>query len=361
MKSIRRLLLRLLLVNLGTSFCVAIAHGEAKTRVYTVGHFSDEFYATLTVEKGNDVFRPGAVAVYEHGSRKLVLRVESEALTVDLDRSNQASANVKELPYGRQSVLIHEDFDFDGRADLAIMDGQKSCYNGPSFQIFLRRGRGFVKSREFTRLAQEYCGMFQVDAKAKRLSTMTKSGCCWHLFESYDVVNHAPRLLESATESLADYSSYYLKRETTKHGQPTKVEYFLLGPQDLRAKALLEFDLVGPRQRRVKVFLLEGRLEYALVNGTEQRVEFGYELHVQLQGDAERPPFVWSPTSRELSFRNGGYRYVIQDSPGRLGVSVHTGTKVTFLPGVESSRSGSLDRLNVKGLQNVVLAPNSSR
>jgi len=48
--------------------------------------------------------------------------------------------------FGTAALLIYEDFDFDGRRELAIMDGQNSCYHGPSFRIFLRRGRGFEES-----------------------------------------------------------------------------------------------------------------------------------------------------------------------------------------------------------------------
>src|SRR6185436_16339027 len=122
---------------------------------------------------------------------------------------------VLELPYGEQSVLIYDDFDFDGRRDLALMDGQNSCYGGPSFQIFLRQGSGFVRSKAFTKLAQEFCGMFSVDPVAQRIATMTKSGCCWHEFNVYTVVNHEPRLLETTVEAVAEFSSAYFRTERT--------------------------------------------------------------------------------------------------------------------------------------------------
>lgn len=64
--------------------------------------------------------------------------------------------------------MIYEDFNFDGKNDFAIMDGRFSCYGGPSFQVYLATANGFRHSPEFTRLAQEYCGMFEVNPKDKK-------------------------------------------------------------------------------------------------------------------------------------------------------------------------------------------------
>ncbi len=121
------------------------------------------------------------------------------------------------------------------------MDGQNSCYGGPSFQIFLRTDRMFVKSAAFTELAQSYCGMFHVDHQKKRLATMTKSGCCWHQFNTFVVVGRAPALIESIVEELLHGASSYLKRETS--GQKVSSEYFLLPPSESGSQPLLAFDL----------------------------------------------------------------------------------------------------------------------
>jgi hypothetical protein len=327
------------------------ARAQAAEREYTVGHFSDEFRATLTVEDKDDVFRPGTVSVFDRKSGRRLIHVAAEELYVDM-KSGEATANVKEVPYGRQSALIYEDFDFDGRSDLAIMDGQNSCYHGPSFQIFLRRGVGFVQSAPFTRLAQEYCGMFSVDAAARQLSVMTKSGCCWHLFETYSVVNGAPKRIESVVESLEGQA--YLKRET--RGRRNATEYFLLPPKESSATVLLAFDVAGPRPKHLEVFSSEGMLDYALVSGPDRRVEFSYQLHVSRErDDGKARPFRWDPGTRELSFRNGSYRYVIHDG-ATVGVSVHSRGRVVHLEPVEGTRSGTLGDLATSGFENVTAA-----
>jgi hypothetical protein len=172
----------------------------AAPREYPIGHFSNEFRATVTVEDSAEVFRSGAISVFERRTGRRLLRVTSSELAFEVE-AGEVQPDLQALPSGRQSVLVYEDFDFDGRPDLAIMDGQKSCYHGPSFQVFLRRGQGFRKSAAFTRLAQRHCGMFTVDARAKRLFTVTKSGCCSHERATWDVVGHAPHLLVSVKES----------------------------------------------------------------------------------------------------------------------------------------------------------------
>jgi len=326
----------------------------ADQKVYPIGHFSDEFRATLSVEDTNDVFRRGSVAVFARRSGQRLLRVDSDELTLEVE-NGQVAANIQELPYGRQSVLIYEDFDFDGRRDLAIMDGQNSCYHGPSFQIFLRRGSGFEKSATFTELAQDYCGMFTVDARAKRLFNMTKSGCCWHQFDTFNVINHAPHLLESVVESVEPASPVYLSRQ--KNGAASSTEHFLLPPEDSGRRPLLAFDLVGAGHKRVEVFATDGTVDYALLAGSEHRVDFSYQLNVLSKrgASATDQPFTYDASTAELSFQNGAYRYVIHDGPQAPGVSVHFRGKVVELAGVAESRSGTLRGLRAEDFENVRL------
>lgn len=40
---------------------------------------------------------------------------------------------------------------------------------------------------ELSQLASNYLGMFQVDAKRKRLIVFEKDGCCWHRSTEYEV------------------------------------------------------------------------------------------------------------------------------------------------------------------------------
>lgn len=109
-----------------------------------------------------------------------------------MSNEGKIETNILELPYGKQSIIIFEDFNFDGIKDLAIMNGQYSCYHGPSFVVYLEIDSKLEFSSEFTQLAQEYCGIFQVDYETKTIHTMTKSGCCWHQFSEFKIKNNKP-------------------------------------------------------------------------------------------------------------------------------------------------------------------------
>jgi len=320
---------------------------QATPRTFRIAEFSPDFYASVTVDESDldEVFRPGSVSVFDARTHKPIITVEADELTFDLDHG-VASANVAELPYGKQSLVFFEDFDFDGHPDLAIMDGQHSCYHGPSYRIFLRvKGKGFALSRAFTELAQAYCGMFEVDATLRRLATMGKSGCCIHEYNTYKVVNHVPYLLESVVEAVVLDAPAYVRTQRTG-----KAPSFSLSlPTDSPAKPILDFDLADAAHRHVAVFASEDTLDYALVVGPERRVEFSYYLNVAggRRGNVPEklPAFRFDRAKRELSFQNGAYRYVICDAPGRLGVEVRRQGRVSFLPGDPATRTGGLERL----------------
>jgi hypothetical protein len=175
---------------------------------YRVDGFSSEYHAEVHVlEVDPDlVGRRGFIVILDRAGRE-VLHVGSVERPNDLWfvlHDGAIESNAHDLFPGEESVIAFEDFDFDGAKDFAIMDGRNSCYGGPSYRVFLSRKRGFVESKGFTRLAQaEYCGLFQVDRPKRRIHAMTKSGCCWHEYTTFAVVNGDPVAVEIVTESVS--------------------------------------------------------------------------------------------------------------------------------------------------------------
>jgi hypothetical protein len=102
------------------------APARAEHKEYRIGEFSPEFRATLSIEVTGEVFEAGAVSVFERRSGKRLLHVTSRELSFDVE-NDEVPANIKEVPYGRQSVLIYEDFDFDGRPPSAALSSATSC------------------------------------------------------------------------------------------------------------------------------------------------------------------------------------------------------------------------------------------
>jgi hypothetical protein len=108
--------------------------------------------------------------------------------------------NAAEL-YGAQGTINVGDFDFDGREDFAVQVNQSGPYGGPTFAVFLHAAKEerFVRSEALSRLTQETLGFFEVVPAKKRLVTVAKSGCCYHVEEEYEVAGGEPRVVRRVT------------------------------------------------------------------------------------------------------------------------------------------------------------------
>ncbi|QHF04562.1 hypothetical protein N015_19985 [Pseudomonas asturiensis] len=319
----------------------AAAYDQAARERYTLQDFSDRYRATLEIAAKEDVFRPGVISIYDKTSDQALIRVQSDELVLDTDaKTGKVKANVHELPYGEQSVLIYQDFNFDGIKDLALMDGQNSCYHGPSFQVFLGTANGFTHSDSFTQLAQENCGMFGVDEKTREISTMTKSGCCWHQMSTYTVRNGEPLL---QTETVIDHTGNSgLPTETVgvnKNGKMTYTTHILWEDDDQR-EILLAFKL-APSGKRIVMFRAAPAepVSYAAIDAKDQ-VGLVYP-------QAENERFAYDAATHTLSFVRGDTTYRIladpKGAPSSMQVVIRgKATPLTLLP---EPAQGSLDKV----------------
>ncbi|KWV14098.1 hypothetical protein KAF26_18190 [Xanthomonas translucens pv. secalis] len=322
----------------------AFAHSQHRT--YEVQDFSDRYRATLEIEDNREEFRPGIVRVFARGSAKPLIEVASPELVLDPDaQGGKAKGELHELPYARQSVMIYADFNFDGIKDLALMDGQNSCYHGPSYQVYVGTANGFAPSPAFTQLAQKNCGMFKVDTQARELQTMSKDGCCWHRSAVYTVRDGQPLLQRELVEDAS--SAPGLAQETRYRDQGGKrvaQTHYLWDEHGSTAmvphKILLEFRL-APAGKRIVVFASEqngqfGKPYYAAI-GAQQQVELLYP-------DGKGESFAYDAARHTLSFVRGATTYRIvgdaQGVPQRMDVVARGKTQPLALqPG---SAHGSL-------------------
>jgi hypothetical protein len=105
--------------------------------------------------------------------------------------------------YAEEYSFIADDFNFDGREDLAVCNGRNSGYNGPSYTVFLfnPRSKRFVENKKLSELAEgAYLGLFFVDKKKRQLVAYSKSGCCYHETDKFRMVGDRPLLVEKITE-----------------------------------------------------------------------------------------------------------------------------------------------------------------
>ncbi|RQO66960.1 hypothetical protein DBR44_16800 [Aquitalea sp. FJL05] len=126
--------------------------------------------------------------------------------------------------YDLQGVINVADFNFDGHADFAVQNGNDGPYGGPTYSVYLYDSTStqFVLSDELSTLTAETLGMFQVDAKRKRLSTFAKSGCCYHETTHYQFdARHRLQAVERLIEDAQDPAGKQVRvtRETLVNGR----------------------------------------------------------------------------------------------------------------------------------------------
>lgn len=306
-------------------------------KMYTIRDFSDKYYAKLYNADSEKATTPSWVALYEKASDKEILKLEVEQLYLNL-HDGEVVANIVELPYGEHSVLIYDDFNFDGIEDVAIMDGHNSCYGGSSFQVFLATKEGFEWSEAFTRLAQEYCGMFSIDPEKRMLYTMTKSGCCWHQFSEYVVENNVPAPVKIVEEGMsANGASCHYEVQTRINGKMVDTSYDILDTQSMD-----EYTIFRSQFKNGKILRLlnysESDLWYFFTD-KDNKIELEYY-----------DVFTYNKAENTLQFKNNNTTYTIYDK----GIKVKTPSKEIDMKAEEGTVKGSLNDILKFDRSNVV-------
>ena len=117
--------------------CMLSCFGQV---IFKIDGFSDKYYGRAYFSDTSEVYCEGWVAIYDRRTNKELFRVNADELSYKLHGS-QLKQNIAKYPYGEHSVLIYQDFNFDGMKDFALMDGLHSYDHGPSYHIFLLQKR----------------------------------------------------------------------------------------------------------------------------------------------------------------------------------------------------------------------------
>ena len=320
--------------------------------------FSDKYEALIgrndkdTLISGRyDQYVPEyVIKIFDRTNHKIVLETyTTDFPTYLLDENNEAIPNVKELPYGSQSVLLYEDYNFDGIKDFALMNGNNSCYGGPSFDIYLAKSNSFEYSEAFSLLSNDYCGMFQVDTKTKTIHTMTKSGCCWHQFSEFKVVDNKPRPIKITEQTYLSYRNFVEVTEITYNGNKEKSTQKLYFPlEEMTSQILLYFEIEKNGKAAV-LYEIDQKLHYVFLQ-KDDVVEFYFPPteDAGTQTVPQEKGFNYNPKDNTLTFYNGAAQYQIYETDQTIGIKVNTGGKSYNLKGVKSEAVGSLKALNRK-------------
>lgn len=334
-------------VFLSVLFFAVSAFTSGAQTTFIIDNFSPSYYGQIIIEDTAAVFSKGSVSIFERSNPKAIIHVESDELALSL-HEGKAVANIKELPYGEQSLIIFEDFNFDGKKDFAIEDGQNSCYHGPSFQIYLSTLTGFEYSEAFTALAQEYCGLFDVDANFKTLHTMTKDGCCWHQFSEFIVEDNKPKVVHVIEEDASHFPFVSINEENWDGTKMVNRSTRTFDRTEERVKEIFSFK-VEKNYKKVIVYQMEETLNYVLLNG-EDEVEFAFPFDAA----GDDPKFLYNKKSNTLSFKNKDASYTIVNTKSKAGIEIRWNGKVTYWNAVLSTRKGDLNKIAATKLENVL-------
>ncbi|HET8884734.1 MAG TPA: hypothetical protein VFM70_00100 [Salinimicrobium sp.] len=316
---------------------------------FLVANFSEDYYGKVVINDTSKVFSEGSITIYDTKTDKKRIRVDSKELALSL-HSGEVLANIVSLPDGEQSVIIYDDFNFDGKKDFAIEDGQNSCYRGPSFKIFLAEKNSFNLNLPFTRLAQEYCGMFQIDSNKKKIYTMTKSGCCWHEFSEFIVENNKPKAIKIVTTE-KDFAFNILTEQTWNGEKMIEKKTRTIDMDREGIEKILSFTIPENDTKMILYNINNRTLNYALVK-KDQTVEFFFPIETIYKN----PDFKFQKKNNScfLDFINKNTSYKIYERDDELGIEIKSDGQIYNFAGSTKTKDGSLNSLSKINLDNVV-------
>ena len=316
---------------------------SALAQTYQIQDFSDDYYATID-QVGEYGYEANSIIkiIDEKTHKTLISQPASIDIEYELSNSEEhelgekVSANIVSIPYGEHSVLIYDDFNFDGQKDLAIKDGRNGCYGGPSYQVYLKDGETFVHSEGFTDLAQGYCGFFGVNKDSQTLYTMTKSGAGWHQYSEHKVIDNKPMAVHVLVEEYNPKQLISITESTRVNGKMVEDSYEMLPEYDNESHDgtlpfIYKLDLDnGKKMVLNKTYDKEGEQMYYAFADKNDRIELYYD-----------GPFVYDTAKKTLSFINKPVVYQIN----KQGITVRQSNKNVLIKSVPQSEQGSLEKL----------------
>lgn len=201
---------------------------STKTLTYNI-KISKDFNAILTMSKNEKALEKGKIKIIHTKSKTNFISLDYDDIQADSGNSDDKknSTNTSNIKYNNQAYVVYGDFNFDGISDLAVMDGYNSAHHAPSYKIYLAFKKSvvvttspktplppyaarpipgpiqFVFNADFTRLAQEYSGMFNYNSIEKKIYTSTKDGHCWYQYSEFIIKNNKPVPYKISVEEIA--------------------------------------------------------------------------------------------------------------------------------------------------------------
>lgn len=346
-----------------TIFFILFVQSIFAQKTYKIEILKDSLYAeySLTNKFEEDGFKMGTVSVFETKKDIPFIQIDSIEMPFDFRFEDLTDLEIQEIPYENQSLVIYEDFNFDGNNDLALFEGNFGCYGGPSYIVYLFNENQFTYNQDFTDLVINNCGFFSIDKEKKQLRTFTKSGCCWHSYSTYQIVNNGieeiERIEENATSfPLVNVLKYSIIQDSL---QVTSDILFMDVSDQAYHSEILTFELEKNNQI-VLIYNIGGFLNYVVLKNNEKVENDSFlreiEYYYPIEYDTENGMFRYH--ENRLTFMNKDIKYeIFQDYKKnkifRIGVNVYQNNKKTVLKGKIETLKGDLNKLNELELNNL--------
>lgn len=96
--------------------------------------------------------------------------------------------------------IVMTDVDGDGLDDLILWTGKEGAYGGPSYDVLLmsKEDGQYYASPALSELTVGANGLFSIEKG--RLTLSSSDGCCMRVFDTYELDNGEPTLVERRTE-----------------------------------------------------------------------------------------------------------------------------------------------------------------
>lgn len=185
---------------------------------------------------------------------------------------------------------------------------------------------------------------------------MTKSGCCWHQYSTFKVVNNKPVPVKIVEEAyVSNYSPDMVAvTEISYTGGKGRMKTRLFLPYDFDDnKAVLVF-MLSQSRKKVLLFEEEDILFYVLLKPDES-MEFSFPQAVydETTGSASFNTFTFRSPQKALVFSNKQVRYELYETDKTIGIKVAASGKSYDLKGDKASQKGSLKAITGLKVTNV--------
>ena len=327
----------LLIIGLLTS----MLYGEFKKGSIAEGNseleigFTEKYDAKIIIESisKDRTECVGIFLIIERKTKKRMLTIHSNHIYFESDENlleENMIYHISDFSFSEENIIYFQDFNFDGKKDVAVLDEEEfGPYGSSVYKIYLQDGGKLKYSPEFSQLTQEYMGLFEVNYKRKIITAFTKSGCSWHQYVEFEVVDNEPMIVKVVEEEsdIRDIPIMHYLEKTFANNKTVEKKYSAIYDDGFDKSFEYSFRVEGDN----KMFLFEyhKQLYYAFTNSKNI-------IKLLYSGD-----FKCNKKRQTLSFTNYRVKYEISTR----GILVTTPTKRVFIKAIVDSEKRDFSEL----------------